>query len=283
MKDDVSALLSSQASSKTSNLIKSQSNILMNSPQASFNAFKNELLNTKMNLVMPTKCSTNDIVGGLGSLTSGSATSLTTNMDSIDNMPLMKLSSNTVLSGSKAATSYLNDFEQQIKLLEEQAKQLKSENNNANEDFFIISSMQNNNIGLSYDQFKSNPNEISGCNSIADSNSNRNQPFNNNNMSYDFNELNNFNRACLNNNNNNSGSLKKNSLMPIFNTNSLTNLNRCDTNSLTDIKNEEIYLKQVKWAKYFLFWRLKISSFKFDCLLIFKEKNLTCNSKKQRI
>jgi len=207
MKDDVSALLSSQvASTKASNLLIGQpcSNLL-ESPQNSFSAFKNEILNTKNNLPMPESSS------------SESSSSSSSN-DLID-LPYLKLNSNNLMSGGAAAVSYLNNFEQQIKLLEEQAKQLK---NDKNEDFFVISSMQNNNIGLSFDQFKAN--EID----IGKSQFNMLQ-------SYDCNELNNFNRAC-----------NKSSLLPIFNSNVNKNRLSDSSTSLTDIKNEEIYLKQVK-------------------------------------
>jgi len=206
MKDDVSALLSSQvANTKASNLLIGQpcSNLL-ESPQNSFSAFKNEILNTKNNLPMPES--------------SSSESSSSSSNDLID-LPYLKLNSNNLMSGGAAAVSYLNNFEQQIKLLEEQAKQLK---NDKNEDFFVISSMQNNNIGLSFDQFKAN--EID----IGKSQFNMLQ-------SYDCNELNNFNRAC-----------NKSSLLPIFNSNVNKNRLSDSSTSLTDIKNEEIYLKQVK-------------------------------------
>jgi hypothetical protein len=206
MKDDVSALLSSQVvNTKAANLLIGQpcSNLL-ESPQNSFSAFKNEILNTKNNLPMPES--------------SSSESSSSSSNDLID-LPYLKLNSNNLMSGGTAAVSYLNNFEQQIKLLEEQAKQLK---NDKNEDFFVISSMQNNNIGLSFDQFKTN--EID----MGKSQFNMLQ-------SYDCNELNNFNRAC-----------NKSSLLPIFNSNVNKNRLSDSSTSLTDIKNEEIYLKQVK-------------------------------------
>ena len=215
MKDDVSALLSSQVLAKPANLLGQSNLYTLESPsQTSFNAFKNELLGAKMNsLAMPK-----------------STSSSTTNVDSIDMPFSMKLNSNVNMNGANVntATSYLNDFEQQIKLLEEQAKQLKSEKPAGNEDFFVISSMQHNNIGLSFDQYKAATNEDAVCGS-------RNQPYSNL-AAYDFTE--NFSRAA--------NTKKTNSLLPIFHSNSLNNLNRCDSSSLTDIKNEEIYLKQVK-------------------------------------
>ena len=201
MKDDVSALLSSQVvNTKASNLLIGQpcSNLL-ESPQNSFSAFKNEILNTKNNLPMPES-------------SSSESSSSSSSKDLID-LPYLKLNSNNLMSGGTAAVSYLNNFEQQIKLLEEQAKQLK---NDKNEDFFVISSMQNNNIGLSFDQFKAN--EID----IGKSQFNMLQ-------SYDCNELNNFNRAC-----------NKSSLLPIFNSNVNKNRLSDSSTSLTDIKNEEI-------------------------------------------
>jgi len=213
MKDDVSVLLSSQvATSKVASNLSIGQNCcnLLESPQNSFSAFKNEILNTKNNLSMPK----------MESVSSDSSSSESSSTNDLIDLPFLKLNSNNHVSGGAAAVSYLNDFEQQIKLLEEQAKQLKNEKN---EEFFVISSMQNNNIGLSFDQFKTN--EMGMGKSQF-----------NNLQSFECNELNNFNRAC-----------NKNSLLPIFNSNGISNMNRIDSSSsLTDIKNEEIYLKQVK-------------------------------------
>lgn len=209
MKDDVSVLLSSQVTTSkvASNLSKGQScSNSLESPQNSFNAFKNEILNTK---------------NKMGSISSESSSSESSSSNDLIDLPYLKLNSNNHLAGSgTAAVSYLNDFEQQIKLLEEQAKQLKNEKS---EDYFIISSMQNNNIGLSFDQFKANEMSM-GKNQF------------NSLDAYDCNQLSNFNRAC-----------NKASLLPIFNSNGISNINRNDSStSLTDIKNEEMYLKQVK-------------------------------------
>lgn len=182
MKDDVTALLSSQAQ-QTSYTTNQQSFTLV-SPQTTFNAFKNELINTTKVSFMPTT---------KGALCSSSASNI-----SVD-IPFNKTTANSNVS---------NEFEHQIKFLEEQAKQLKNE-----KDELFMSSTQ-----------------------IKPYDYQPNLPLNN--LLSDFNDLSNFNRNCL----------TTTIQLPFFNSNSMisSNLNRSNSNSLIDIRNEENYLKQVK-------------------------------------